>query len=163
MDKVTLTLTLTKPEAISVLNFLNTSPESISKPTSDEKVSDNKVVVQPIKTPQEPSKPFPITTEKPIKATGIKTGIKMASFGRTPEQIKSFEAKELARKDELDEEEELKTQRREEREAKKAERDKELQDKKDEEARKAKEVEAIKSSELKKPDTTSMPRKPWDK
>lgn len=85
---------------------------------------------------------------------GGKQGPKMASFGRTQEQVDAYVEAEANRTEELDEEAELKRQRAEERAAKKEEKDLE-------EVKEIAEVDAIKAKVSAIPETTALAFKPW--
>jgi hypothetical protein len=92
-----------------------------------------------------------------------KTKPKMAAFGRSKEQVESYIKAEQERVESVNEELELKEQRRQERLARKAEKELEEKIKIEEKERALKEVEAIKATE-KNTQETVQPKnvKPWE-
>jgi len=139
-----------EPETIVLEDIEPTAPSTPADYSTNE-------VPTPVTVPVESNPAPPTATRK----KGGKSGPKMATFGRTPEQIKSFADAEANRTKDLDEEEEIRNQRREEREAAKAVKDQELAEK-----AKAKELEDNLIAEIKAADEapkalTATVRKPW--
>lgn len=165
---IEITLHVTTAQLVAIANVLNDAQLGVNKVLE---VRDTVVSNFPIpehapekaqdspKTVKEPKEVIPVATRK----VGGKKGPKMASFGRTQEQIDAFAKAEEERTVELDEEAELKKQRDEERAVRKAEKDQEAKEKKDEEDRAKAEVLAIKEKEQLNVQETASPlaKKPW--
>ena len=134
MNKVTITLELTPQEVITVMNAISISP---SEPKLVKEVqSPTKTVTVPAESPT-----VPTATAK----VGGKKGPTMPRFGRTQAQIDAYAESEASRVEALDEEAELKAQRKADKEA-------------SEEVKQA-EVDAIKAAEITVP--TNNIARPW--
>lgn len=141
MNKVTITLELTPQEVITVMNAISISPSAPHTTPSEPKL---------VKEVQSPAKPITVPVEAPKVPTatakiGGKKGPTMPRFGRTQEQINAYVEAEASRVEALDEEAELKAQRKADKEA-------------SEEVKQA-EVNAIKAAEITVPANNIA--RPW--
>jgi len=168
MNIVTLSLRLQYDDAIAVLQLLkdkglnaHISPVEPKEPKGDV-VPTNQVedvresLVEPAVIPHHAHQDAAVTTAP----TAGKT-VKMPGFMRTQTQIDNYTSSEASRVEALDEEAELREQRRQERLAKKEEKDAEALEKKETKAKADNEVAAIKEATLTTTAQTSIV-KPWE-
>jgi hypothetical protein len=186
MNKITITLEVTPQQMIGIGRLLDDVPSirvstppspshevgmcesAVEVPTEAKEDVQDKVPVEMQETPVEavvapktPTKGFPKPTPVATRKKGGKKGPKMGAFGRTQEQIEEFAEAEANRTEALDEEEELKEQRRQERLAIKAEKDAVIAEKKADEAREEEVVKSIKEAVSTKKKGAPLPPKPW--
>jgi len=105
-----------------------------------------------------PSEELPTTA---TRKKGGKTGPSMPGFGRTTTQIETFVSAEANRTKDLDEEDEIRNQRREERAAIKAEKDAVQLEKQEEKELEENLIAEIKEADSAPKPTTLAVRKPW--
>ena len=157
---IKISLEVTPHQLLQIAQLLNTSPESISEPTSNEKTSDDSLPTVTVSaSPKHSKKTLKAMEEARSHATpkpAPKSKVAMPVFGRTQQQIDAHIEKEANRLEELSEEEELKQQRREERAAAKAEKEAE-------EAKQKQEIVNIKAAVITPSAIEApMPKKPWE-
>jgi len=156
---VKLSLTLTPEHAVEVAKFYHKLllGSDLSPVPTKEVPLPTQEVVKPVAAKVAPVK----GTSSQAPAPGGKTKPKMPAFGRSQGQVDTYVKAQSERAEVIDEEAEIREQRRQERLAKKAEREEEERIKKEDKDRLAAEVASIKATEAKQPGTVTA-AKPWE-
>lgn len=161
MNKVSITLELTPSEVIKVMELLSTSPESKLKPTEHKPSVQVYLPTLDLSSSSKQSiGKFPDNVAtKPVTKKSVK-GVKLPSFGRTQEQIDSYDEEESKRLEAMTAEEADKEARALERAEKKAIKDKEQAEKDAAKKKLQDEVESIKA--IKPLAAEASLAKPWE-
>lgn len=157
MPTITLTVTVTPEQFSSILSLLSLNLEDTATVKSEPTTSTSSSSIEAKET--EPIEGIA------VRKKGGRAGPKMAAFGRTTEQLQTYADNEESRTEKIDEDEEVRIQRKAERATKNAIKEKEDAEKLAEEQKELDEIEAIKAKQAAN-DKVGSPvilKKPWIK